>query len=72
MPSIVLPNVSDELHGRLIRAAERSGRSPDQKAIELLDQALRPAVGVVLPSPIVPLRPITEEEIAAAIREGRE
>ena len=72
MPSIMLPNVSEELHQRLIRAAERSGRSPDQKAIELLDQAFRPVAGVVLPSPIMPLRPISDEEIAAAIREGRE
>lgn len=36
------------------------------------DQGQRPVDPVVLPTPIVPLRSISEEEIATAIREGRE
>lgn len=72
MPSIVIRNMPEELHRRLAREAERSGRSLDQQAIELLDRALHQSRISGLPDTIVPLRPITEAEITAAIKEGRE
>lgn len=72
MASVMITNMPEDLHRRLVQEAKRSGRSIDQQAVELLDRALRPVPPVTLPTPIVPLRPIGEEEIAAAIREGRE
>ena len=75
MATLTLQDVPDELHLRLKAEAERSGRSVDQYALTILERALKPAVPVAparMPTPIVPLRPITEEEISAAIREGRE
>ena len=72
MATITIANVPDELHRRLQRAAENDGRTLDQEAIIILDRALKPAAPVVLPIPIVPLRPVSAEEVAAGIREGRE
>jgi hypothetical protein len=61
----------EELHRRLAMEAERSGRSVDQQAIAILDRALQVVPPVVLPIPIVPLRPVTEDEITAAfVRPG--
>ena len=62
----------DELHSRLTNEAVRNGRSLDEQVIAILDRALNSVHPVELPSPIVPLRSITSEELAAAIREGRE
>ena len=73
MVSMTITNVPDDLHRRLKSEAERNGRSLDQQALAILDRALNPAVPPVrLPTPIEPLRPVTPDEIAAAIREGRE
>ncbi len=72
MASITIPNLPDELHRRLKTEAERSGRSLDEQVVVILDRALRLVPPVTLPTPIQPLRPITAEEVAAAIREGRE
>jgi plasmid stability protein len=72
MASITIPNFPDELRTRLERAAIQAGVSPDQEAIAILDRALPRVAPVKLPTPIVPLRGITPDEIRDAIHEGRE
>jgi len=70
--TLILQNVPDELPSMLRAAAERDGRSLDEHAVAILERAVKPVQRGYMPTPIVPLRPITEEEIAAGIREGRE
>ena len=72
MTSMTISNMPDDLRQRLELAARQDGRTPDQEAIAILDRALRPATPVILPTPIVPLRPVSAEEILAGIQEGRE
>ena len=72
MASLLLPNIPDDLQQRLQHRAHRSGRSVEQEVVEILDRALPKVPPIELPTPIVPLRPITSEEVVAAIREGRE
>jgi plasmid stability protein len=72
MASVIIPNMPDDLHRRLATEAARSGRSLDQQVIAVLSGALRSVPPVRLPKPIQPLRPVSAEEVAAAIREGRE
>ena len=72
MPPMLIPNMPEDLHHRLSRDAERSGRSLDQHVLAILERASAPVSPVRLPTPITPLRPISAEEIIAAIREGRE
>lgn len=72
MASVVISNMPDELHRRLAADAARNGRSLDEQVVVVLSGALRSVPPIRPPKPIQPLRPITAEEIAAAIREGRE
>jgi hypothetical protein len=72
VPSVVISNMPEQLHRRLMQAAEKNGVSMDQQALKILEGALRSVPPLELPTPIEPLRPVTPEEIAAAIREGRE
>ena len=72
MASITIPNLPEELRRTLEEAAKKEGRSVDEQVVAILDRVLRPVPPVSLPVPIQPLRPITTEEIASGIREGRE
>jgi plasmid stability protein len=72
MASLLLKNISRQLHERLKTRAEHNRRSMTQEAFTILEQALLDVPPVRLPKPVKPLKRVTAEMIAAGIREGRE
>lgn len=72
MASLVIKALPDSVHRLLKKRAERNRRSMTQEAVVILEQALLDVPPVKLPKPIKPLREITGDMVASAIREGRE
>ena len=71
MPSLILRDIPEEVHERLRARAERNHRSMTREAVAILEKELGASGPVRLPPAVVPLRPLTAEEIDRAIDEGR-
>jgi hypothetical protein len=74
MSTLVIKNLPDALHARLKQQAERNRRSVTQEAISLIEAGVVvPRMAPTLPPPIkLKGKPITEKELGAWIKEGRE
>ncbi len=72
MPSILLKDVSPDLHRRLRKQAERNRRSMAQEALVLLEGSLRVIPPIKLPdASLKTLKPISRATILRAIRAGK-
>lgn len=72
MATLVLRNFPSELHDRLKHRAERNHRSMTKEAVAILEKELSAGAGLRLPDPIPAEPPLTVQEIAQAIKAGRE
>ncbi|HUX20749.1 MAG TPA: Arc family DNA-binding protein [Spirochaetia bacterium] len=72
MPSLVLRNVSVELHDLLKHRAERNHRSMTKEAVAILEKELAAPTALRLPDPVPAEPPLTVAEIAEAVKAGRE
>ena len=70
MASLLLKNIPDDLHEQLKTEAKKHRRSMIQEAIVLLEQSLS-LYPRTFPDPIKGNKPITQDIVTAAIREGR-
>lgn len=71
MPSILIKDISADLHERLRQAAARDHRSLNKEVIALLEQALA-SPPAELPPPIRAAFPITADWLERAVAVGRE
>ncbi len=72
MPGLVIKDFPEELHERLKARAKRHHRSLTREALSILEEALtRPERPARLPPPIKLEKPLTDEFIDRAKREGR-
>lgn len=74
MPNLLIRNLPPQLHARLKAAAEAHRRSVTQETIATLERGLAVSSQTripILPSPLVPHRPVTMQETLGYIREGR-
>ena len=73
MPTLVVKNISDELHARLRAQAERNRRSVTKEVMTLIEIGTAPKrVAPALPPPIrLKGGPLTDKDIDAWKRYGR-
>lgn len=75
MSGLLIKDFPPELHRRLKEEAARNHRSMTRQALALLEQALSSEVrnaAELLPRPIRPAKPVSMNDVAAVIREGRD
>ena len=74
MSTIVIKNVPDELHARLKERAQRNRRSLTKELLTIIEESLPRKRAVPKLPPPVKLKggPLTDDELEAAIAEGRE
>jgi plasmid stability protein len=75
MTTLVIKNLSDDLHESLKRQAKQHHRSVTKEVVNLIEQGVREAPGAFdLPPPLKLKsgRMLTIEEIEAAIADGQE
>lgn len=74
MSTLVIKNLSDELHARLREQAERNRRSVTKEAVTLIERGLAPSRKAPELGPPIKLKggPLTTDEIEAWIAEGRD
>ncbi len=71
MPDILIKNLSPGLHRLLKEDAMRHHRSMAKHALALIEAGLESQGQAALPEPVSTQRPLTQDIIAAGIRQGR-
>ncbi len=72
MPSLILRDLSDEVHKRLRDRAQRHHRSMTKEAVSILERELLAAGPVKLPPVVHAAQPVPSHLIDQAIEEGQE
>ncbi len=75
MPTLVIKNLSEQLHAKLKLQAQRHRRSLTKEALTLLEQGVvqAPPASPRLPEPVrLKGRPLTIDDIESAIASGRD
>jgi plasmid stability protein len=72
MAQILVKGIPSKLHRDLKARAQRNRRSMNQEVLTILEQSLQRVQAITVPKPMKPLKPITDDEIIRAVREGRE
>ena len=71
MASVLIKNLPDELHQQLKLRAQRHHRSLNKELIALIEGALNRRPVAELPEPVKLLKPLTQEILDRARKEGR-
>jgi plasmid stability protein len=72
MAQILVKGISSKLHRDLKARAQRNRRSMNQEVLTILEQSVQRVRPIMIPTPVKPRRPISDDEIIRAVREGRE
>ena len=75
MSGLLIKEFPPELHRKLKEEAARHHRSMTRQALALLEQALSAETrnaAELLPKPVKPAKPVSRQNVVAAIREGRD
>ncbi len=71
MASVLIKNLPDELHQQLKRRAQRHHRSLNKELIALIEVALQSRAVEELPEPVKLRKPLTQDMLDGARKEGR-
>lgn len=71
MPTLVIKNISKELHGMIRDDAVKNHRSMNRHVISILETSIRPVARRTNSGPIRLARPLTDEFLARARAWGR-
>ena len=71
MPSLLIKDLTPELHRRLKRAAVIHRRSMAKEALVAMERGLEEVVPRSLPPPVKPTVPLTQAWLTKAIHAGR-
>jgi len=71
MPSLLIKDLTPDLHRRLKRAAISHRRSMAKEALVAMERGLEEVVPRPLPPPVKPTVPLTQAWLTRAVRGGR-